>query len=307
MSDLETCNSRRDLEYDPIYHDLNHADRARNDDDESSVDSCLDLINFKSIFDKNQCLETGISFSFSGSRTLHISTLLDEQDIAPLFSGAEWAGTRVWHAAVRAIEYMYVDNGNWHSSCKNMIYECLNNKTNNESTKANVKANRKNVLELGCGLGVPGMIACLMGAKVVLTDQESLLQQLEKNIEQNFDKNDIESKLIQAITLDWSRKNIQELLNKCGLDNGFDVVVNCDCVFEPLYGESWKFLVDAIDELLFVNPKCLVLSSVERRNGDGIEKFLAAQEVSKNISHVELVHKDEKNNIELYVTHGRTQ
>ena len=291
MDDNEAC------EYDPVYRGR-PSDNIY-DSDDSSVDSCLDLIEFKSIYDRKRGIETGISCSFQGSRTLRVSTLLEEQDIAPLFSGAEWAGTRVWHAAVRAIEFMYLKenmciNMDENENVINPFYKCLVS-----DRKENIR-----VLELGCGLGVPGMIASLMGARVVLSDQESLLQQMEKNIEQNFSDNDLQSKLIQAIKLDWSRENLHELLRKADMSEGFDIVLNCDCVFEPLYGESWKLLVEVIDELLLVNKDCLILSSVERRNGDGIEKFLEGMKSSCNVNDVNLVYRDEKNNIEIYLTVG---
>lgn len=302
--EIETSNNRNEsesCEYDPVYRGRQVDNHGEDLEDDSSVDSCLDLIEFKSIYNRKQGLETGISCSFQGSRRLHVSTLLEEGDIAPLFSGAEWAGTRVWHAAVRAIEFMYLQEyicmyEDDDKKVINPLYKCLVSHKNEDVS----------VLELGCGLGVPGMIASLMGAKVILSDQESLLQQMEKNIETNFRDDERESKIIQAMTLDWSRSNVNELLRDSGMINGFDVVLNCDCVFEPLYGESWRLLVEVIDELLQVNKNCLILSSVERRNGDGIEKFLDSMMGSESVSSVQLVQKDKQNNIEIYLTLGNS-
>lgn len=243
------------------------------DDDESSTDSCLELIQLKSV--RNHGLETGVTFSFKEGPMLHISTLLEEDRIAPLFSGAEWAGTRVWHACVRAVEYL----------------------DNNFTAELN---NGASLLELGCGLGVPGMIARLLGGHVILTDQDSLLKQLRCNIESNFKGDD----RITAEALDWSREEVQKLLNNTGNNQGFDIVLNCDCVFEPLYGESWKLLVEVIDELLRVNPKSTIISSVERRNGDGIDKFLQAMRDSLHVTQVEEVYHDENNDINIFITRG---
>jgi hypothetical protein len=40
------------------------------------------------------------------SKWLHISIILQQDDLAPLFDGAGWAGTCVWHAVIAAIQYL---------------------------------------------------------------------------------------------------------------------------------------------------------------------------------------------------------
>ena len=45
-----------------------------------------------------------------------------------------------------------------------------------------MEKSRHSLFELGCGLGVPGMIASLRGATTVLSEQERLLDQLRRNI-----------------------------------------------------------------------------------------------------------------------------
>lgn len=96
-----------------------------NSDDDSintteSDDTCMQMICFESIRSPDDHIEEAIVLSwpknFSNQndnddddnnnndynkkdteveryKTLHISTLLDPDDLAPLFSGAEWAGT----------------------------------------------------------------------------------------------------------------------------------------------------------------------------------------------------------------------
>ncbi|OQR85008.1 hypothetical protein ACHHYP_12443 [Achlya hypogyna] len=174
-------------------------------------------------------------------KSLDISLLLDEEELAPLFCGAAWAGTLVWEAA-----------------------ELLSNYMLNELDVSSLR-----VLELGAGLGVPGMVAGLLGAQhVVLTEQPELVPLLRTNIRRNF----AGANSVAAAELSWGREATRAFVATHGT---FDVLLSCDCVYEPLYGESWRALAHTMDELCAANPACRALVSVERRHGDGIDRFLA--------------------------------
>ena len=85
----------------------------------------------------------------------------------------------------------------------------------------------------------------------------------------------------------------------------FDVVLNCDCVYEPLYGLSWKFLAETIDELMKLNPKTVMLTSLERRKADGVDKFLDALNKSSHISRVDrITFESEYPEVQLYRIYG---
>lgn len=291
-----------------------------------SIDSCEAYINFESIRDPSTQLEEAVTFSWPGIyqhddevteeetqqqdgveegrvlRKITISTLLEEEDLAPLFGGCQWAGTRLWGAAVRAIQFLA---GNLEMQESNK-FEL--NKSGDDATT---------LLELGCGLGVPGMIYHMLGSTVVLTDQEDILVQLERNVEDNFPSSVISNKesssdsartkqYIRAMPLSWSREGVHSLLEQLQLSTaGFDIVLNCDCVFEPLYGKSWHLLNETIDELLRINPKCVVVSSMERRGpADGIDLFIEEMNNMEYVGNVEKVYYDEKRKIEIYVTRG---
>jgi len=284
--------------------------------DTDSIDSCEEYINFKSI--RVDGLEEAISFSWPGIyeeasndvgddieknegemekkqlRKLVVSTLLEEDDLAPLFDGSRWAGTRLWAAAVRAVQYI---NGRFPGTENRLI-----------QTKEN-DGKAISLLELGCGLGVPGMIFHLLGCNVVLTDQIEILSQLEKNVLDNFpnaaEEKDETKQSITAKPLSWSRTDVNSLLDDLGKsDTGFDIVVNCDCVYEPLYGKSWHLLNETIDELLKVNPQTLVVSSMERRAADGIDLFIEEMKNMEHVGSVEKVYTDDKRRIEIYITRG---
>jgi len=251
-----------------------------------------ELLRVQSIRTKDG-IEEAIAIEWKNHTVIRLSTLLEPDQLAPLFSGGEWAGTRLWDAAIECIHYLHDQ------------YFCK------EPCAAQTTTT---LLELGCGLGVPGMLCSLMMSTtttpiVVLTDQGLLLNQLQNNINANFDcKNNNNNKdfntTIQAKALSWSREGIKSLLQEdVLLQRGFDYVIACDCIYEPLYGESWKLLADVIDELLYVNPKAIVLVSCERRNQDGVDKFLKVMtENQQHVASVTLVLT--KENIEIYKING---
>ncbi|KAL7483232.1 hypothetical protein ACHAW6_008883 [Cyclotella cf. meneghiniana] len=302
------------------------------DDDSASSrsvgDSCEAFISFQSIRDPSTNLERAICFSWPGiydggndfsvtnddnprydepasekeRRKIVLSTLLEEDDIAPIFDGSCWAGTRLWGAAIRAIQYI-----TGHLDSKPDLLPRMNSDPNE----------RVSMIELGCGLGVPGMIFHLLGGSVVLTDQANILSQLVSNVAHNFPKTavrDVESYdnshqnfKIQAMPLTWSKDGISQLLGKLNRSEvGFDIVLNCDCVFEPLYGKSWVLLNEVINELLRVNPLCVVVTSVERRQDDGIDSFLEQMIGMEFVGSVEKVWEEKRKHtcIEIYVTQG---
>ena len=84
---------------------VDHDDESSDFSDTESIDSCEEFLNFKSIRTDGH-LEEAISFQWPDTRKIVISTLLEEDDLAPLFDGSRWAGTRLWAAAVRAVQYI---------------------------------------------------------------------------------------------------------------------------------------------------------------------------------------------------------
>eukprot|EP00531_Pseudo-nitzschia_arenysensis_P019231 CAMPEP_0116123158 /NCGR_PEP_ID=MMETSP0329-20121206/4599_1 /TAXON_ID=697910 /ORGANISM="Pseudo-nitzschia arenysensis, Strain B593" /LENGTH=325 /DNA_ID=CAMNT_0003617055 /DNA_START=91 /DNA_END=1068 /DNA_ORIENTATION=- len=222
--------------------------------------------------------------------TLSLSTVLQEGSIAPLFDGTQWAGTRVWKAAVVGLEYILRQMG---------------------------QDNLGALLELGCGLGVPGMVwkqvLSMQGPgspRVVLTDRDSLITQLQANVEANFPGDSS----IEAMPLDWSAEGITSLLRDETETHGtiFDVCLNCDCVYEPLYGrEAWESLVDVLSEVAQTSPSTLLVTALERRNGDNVEGFLAKLEASGTVEtpirRVVRHDEDPHHVIEIYVTKGSIQ
>lgn len=180
----------------------------------------------------------------SAEERLELSLRLTEDKIEPIFSGAAWAGTVLWRAAIRLVDVALLGG-------------------------VVPLGPQVTCLELGCGLGVPGMVAALRGCRVVLTEQESLVGLLERNVAANFDSN-----IPACRELDWSREAARGIVAELG--RTVDLVLCCDCVYVPLYGESFRLLAEAIDVL--AGPESHVVLAVERRfvrgGTDGVDDFL---------------------------------
>ncbi|CAI5715422.1 unnamed protein product [Peronospora effusa] len=207
-------------------------------------------------------VEASIRVQVDG-KDLNLTLLMQEDELAPLFSGAAWAGTLLWDAAVHLARRFLTD-----------YRHQLQDPTNS-----------LRVIELGAGIGVPGMAARMAGAKyVVLTEQDELLRLMHVNLAANrevlrvadgteLDEHVDDKGQIVARALSWGVQQTKEYMAQYP-DEKVDVVLSCDCIYEPLYGTSWQALAQTMELLCVVNPKCIVLMGVERRNQDGIDKFL---------------------------------
>lgn len=134
------------------------------------------------------------------------------------------------------------------------------------------------------------MVACVAGAaQIVVTEQEELLPLLRQNIKQNFSS----SEPIQAQTLSWGTAEAQAL----DFPEGFDLILSCDCIYEPLYGKSYLLLADTLNHLLVSKPTARAIVSVERRNQDGVDKFQTYVESNTALT-IEML--DKQGCIELY-------
>jgi len=101
----------------------------------------------------------------------------------------------------------------------------------------------KNVLELGAGAGIVGILAGVQGAsRVVLTDLACLLPFLSANIELNRAALTVAESDVQAFELDWCQPIAPQLKQMT-----FDVILCADCLMSP---EVWELLSAVLLQLL---------------------------------------------------------
>lgn len=129
-------------------------------------------------------------------------------------------GAAIWQVSVRFAEWM-----GW--SKNPLFHEGVLNDTSL-------------VLELGAGIS--GFLPCVMAPKVrkvAVTDQTYVLKALEENIAANVTparsqqrtKTNPPSGNIDVFALDWESDDVPSTLSSHGLQNGVDVVLACDCIF----------------------------------------------------------------------------
>ncbi len=253
---------------------------------------------------------------------LELSTQLPSDCIAPMFHGTQWAGTTIWRSAVVALQYLlyYNDTDRHQNSCNDLAVTTTTAKSNGNGIKLDPTMT---VLELGCGLGVPGMVLHAMtGCHTILTDKDDLVSQLQRNITSNFydsakdrhdsdppDQNVQVERRIEAHALDWSIDGVHKLLERCQntSSSSIHVVLACDCIYEPLYGDSWRNLLNVQNELLRLYPQAYVLTACHRRPSDGIDAYLAEANQQPHLSHTEQLHIPFAHSsvVELYRLHGK--
>lgn len=172
----------------------------------------------------------------------HSLHLLQASPEASDAARGDWTSMRLWQAAASLVDFLLV------------------------LAKGSLAHAR--ILELGCGLGMPGMVCRALGARVLLTDTPETLGLLLENVKINFGS----SSSIQAAALSWSREGVQNLRRKYG---PFSLVLCADCVYAPLYGlRSARRLAECIVALCAASRSTVALLAVERRPGDGIRSFL---------------------------------
>jgi predicted nicotinamide N-methyase len=103
--------------------------------------------------------------------------------------------------------------------------------------------NNRNILELGCGTGLVGLVAGKLGGDVCITDQAPLLPIMQRNISLNA----LDSKVVMA-ELNWGMP-IPTTIQRP------DLILAADCVyFEPAFSllvQTLSKLSDSTTEILF--------------------------------------------------------
>ncbi|KAL0488882.1 N-lysine methyltransferase [Acrasis kona] len=119
-------------------------------------------------------------------------------------------------------------------------------------------------LELGAGCGLIGIFMAKIGCRVVITDQEVVLPTLEKNINSNLDKSEVD---IQVRELSWG--NEEQITGIIKKETSFDIIYGSDIVFNVNMVDP---LLETINKLS--STRTLIFICYEIRDPDAHKYFL---------------------------------
>uniref|UniRef100_A0A3Q2P343 EEF1A lysine methyltransferase 3 n=1 Tax=Fundulus heteroclitus TaxID=8078 RepID=A0A3Q2P343_FUNHE len=156
-----------------------------------------------------------------------------------------------------------------------------------------VELRGRRIIELGAGTGVLGILAARRGAEVTLTDLPLALPQLQANVSANAPPDGWPSAPPAVLPLRWGQDHL-------GFPADWDVVLCADIVYLP---ETYPLLAETLAHLC-QNGAVAYLSSKMRREHQTqsfYEEHLASG------FDVELVHRDDKQNNNIYRASKRTE
>ncbi|XP_028395338.1 methyltransferase-like protein 23 [Dendronephthya gigantea] len=115
----------------------------------------------------------------------------------------------------------------------------------------------KQIIELGSGTALPGVVAALCGANVTLTDGEQFPDCL-KNCQETCKANGLKNVKTTALTWGNFSKNFLELPT-------FDIILGSDCFYDP---KDFDDILATVAYLLERNPKGEFWTSYQERSAD---------------------------------------
>lgn len=163
---------------------------------------------------------------------------------SPVWADGSWTGTLVWDSAVHVCEIL-LGQAAWRerlcgSSC----------------------------VELGCGLGLPGLVARLLGAAPsLLTDRREVSELAEEACRIN-DLGDA-----HGVEFAWEENAARQLVAERLGGVPPDVVIACDCIFAPLFGDSHLLLKMLV---ALAGAGTTIILALERRPKDSAEGFFSS-------------------------------
>lgn len=166
----------------------------------------------------------------------------DDAVLSPLWSDGTWTGSLIWDSAVYASDMLLTDA--WANRLRG-----------------------KSLLELGCGLGLPGLVGHAMGASpVLLTDRRVVVELVQDGLTANGHP----QSEIRAVELAWSDEAAASFKAEHLEGKAPDCIIACDCIFAPIFGSAFLLLQML---LAFAAPSTIMLVILERRDDDGAEPF----------------------------------
>lgn len=113
----------------------------------------------------------------------------------------------------------------------------------------------KNIIELGSGTGLVGLVAAYLGGHVTVTERESVLDYLRSVVKANVEQDDQETR-IKVSELDWTANDLRD-----SFPLEYDLILGADIIYIE------KTFPDLERTLLYLSnrPNCTILLSCKIR------------------------------------------
>ena len=138
---------------------------------------------------------------------------VDDAVLRPLWADGTWTGTLVWDSAVHCCELL-LETSAWRRRLRG---DALHGRA------------PASVLELGCGLGLPGLVCHALGAAPVLLTDRPAVSQL---VGEGLALNGIQPAAARAVDFEWSDHAAAALKDEHLDGRSPDVIIACDCIFQ---------------------------------------------------------------------------
>ncbi|XP_059185532.1 EEF1A lysine methyltransferase 3-like [Centropristis striata] len=149
-----------------------------------------------------------------------------------------------------------------------------------------VEVRGQRVIELGAGTGLVGILAARLGAVVTLTDLPLALPQLQANVSANMPSSGWPSSPPSVLPLSWGEDHMN-------FPSDWDLVLCADIIYLP---ETYPLLVETLAHLC--KSGAVVYLSSKIRKEHQTPRFY--EECLLSRFNVELVHRDDNQNINIY-------
>lgn len=155
-----------------------------------------------------------------------------------------------------------------------------------------VELRGKRIIELGAGTGLLGILAARLGAVVTLTDLPVAITHLKANVSANTPSSGWPSACPTVCPLSWGEDHLN-------FASDWDMVLCADIIYLP---ETFPLLVETLAHLCHSGSLVYLSSKMRRehRTQTFYEEYLPSR------FNVQLVHRDEQQNINIYRASLRT-
>ncbi|KAK7205652.1 putative methyltransferase-domain-containing protein [Myxozyma melibiosi] len=136
---------------------------------------------------------------------------------------------------------------------------------------------KQQILEIGCGCGTVGIALSKLvkNSRVLLTDLDSAKEVAERNIVLNQDRS---LTPVEFLPFDWDTSQNDEQQNAAVLDTQWDIVVACDCTYNP---DSFTSLTDVLKRLIGADTKLLLVHKERHGSENTVFEMLEQKNVLK--------------------------